>query len=188
MSDLDFSDLSDDQLVELGIAIANEALRRQPAVAAALKEGMVAEAERIDAQLRGQEKAKQQSLKALEEQAHKAQAVQEREKLRRRTAEAVGRYLGALAVLIERPVAELTLVWKPSDFGQSGPHIEVNLGMTGEFARWHLVKYIEREQSLVTSPGVRKKALEVKAWAIETCAAIRALGVDRTIVVTGAEL
>ncbi len=52
MDELDFSGLSDDQLVELAIAIAKEAARRNPALQAAFAEALATEREKIDARLR----------------------------------------------------------------------------------------------------------------------------------------
>ncbi|MCV6328583.1 hypothetical protein [Pseudomonas aeruginosa] len=56
MDELDFSGLSDDQLVELAIAIAKEAARRNPALQAAFAEALATEREKIDARLRGAER------------------------------------------------------------------------------------------------------------------------------------
>lgn len=49
MDELDFSGLSDDQLVELAIAIAKEAARRNPALQAAFAEALATEREKIPA-------------------------------------------------------------------------------------------------------------------------------------------
>lgn len=46
MDELDFSGLSDDQLVELAIAIAKEAARRNPALQAAFAEALATERRR----------------------------------------------------------------------------------------------------------------------------------------------
>nr|EKU4118476.1 hypothetical protein [Pseudomonas aeruginosa] len=56
MDELDFSGLSDDQLVELAIAIANEAARRNPALQVAFSEALATEKEKIEARLRGAER------------------------------------------------------------------------------------------------------------------------------------
>jgi hypothetical protein len=206
MSDLDFSELTDDQIVELATALAEEAMRRNPALAAAFEQALVDarerfdaavraiekaridELERVEAEARGAGAAKAQALKAIEEQAKKAEAEIQKESLRRRNHEAMRKYLLAVAAILDRPVAKITLVYRPSDWGHKGPRIEVNQGSTGELASWHLVQYVQNTESLTTSPAARQKLPELNLWAREALAAIRALGINHSIVLKGIEL
>jgi hypothetical protein len=189
VSDLDFSDLSDDQLVELAIALAREAMHRNPALTAAFGKAVVDERERVEAAARGTDRVKRQAVQKIEEQARAAEEERQRELFRRRDRDALAAYLRRAAAMVGRPVAGLTLVWKRSDFGRgAGRRLQLNAGATGEDASWHLIDYAEGAQRLHTSPGLAAAATEMLAWARETCAAVRALGIDRTIIVKGIEL
>ncbi|WP_218777862.1 hypothetical protein, partial [Pseudomonas aeruginosa] len=72
MDELDFSGLSDDQLVQLAIAIAKEAARRNPALQASFPEALATEREKIVARLRGAERARQYEIQHSERLAHAA--------------------------------------------------------------------------------------------------------------------
>ncbi|WP_168710674.1 hypothetical protein [Pseudomonas aeruginosa] len=168
MDELDFSGLSDDQLVELAIAIAKEAARRNPALQAAFAEALATEREKIDARLRGAERARQYEIQQAE-----------------RVAEAASK-----AYLIGRPPQELTLVWKTSDWTRrvSGPRLQVNLGSTGTDVKWHLIDYAEATDQIWTSPALAKLTPSLQPWAREVCVAVRAINFDRTTVARGAEI
>ncbi|MDX4008662.1 hypothetical protein QYP00_19075 [Pseudomonas aeruginosa] len=166
MDELDFSGLSDDQLVELAIAIAKEAARRNPALQAAFAEALATEREKIDARLRGAERARQYEIQQAERVAEAASKAVADEKMRSKRTELLRRYLEQVAYLIGRPPQELTLVWKTSDWTRrvSGPRLQ-----------W-------------TSPALAKLTPSLQPWAREVCVAVRAINFDRTTVARGAEI
>lgn len=187
--DLDFSELSDDQLVELAVALAREAMRRNPALQAAFAQALLDERERVEAAARGGARAKREAAQQLEEEMHRAAAAMAREQRRRRVQAALAAYLGRLAELLGKPVGEMTLVWKPKDFGRGpGPRLQVNQGTTGAEARWHLLDFVELDQRLYTSPGLHGRQADLLPWCREAAAAVHALGVKGTIVIKGAEV
>ena len=65
MPDLDFSGLTDDQVVELARAAAREAVLRNPAAKAALEQAIATEAEQLDAEAKGGAAAKQRILDSI---------------------------------------------------------------------------------------------------------------------------
>lgn len=167
MSDLDFSDISDDQLVELARAIALEAVRRSPAMQAAFDDAIVSEAERLDAEARGGAAAKQRRLAELQSRA-------EREAIARMKREEVEAWRASLLPLAERAaqivgrrVDEITV----SDYHDGGSRkIRVTLGPNVD-AGWFLIEYNPATDSVHTSPGVRPRAADALAWAREFAAA-----------------
>jgi hypothetical protein len=183
---LDFSDLTDDQIVELASALAHEALSRNPALAAAFEKALVSEKERAEAAVRGSAAAKAQALQQIEARAREVEAAQQREILRQKNRNAMAHFLRAAAAITDRPVAGLTLVYKANEYGR-GPCVQLNVGATGDSHDWHLVSYSGRTQALKTSPGLRTKTGELLAWARETAAGAQALGLIG-IVVQGVEL
>ncbi len=187
---LDFSDLSDDQIVGLAVALAQEAMRRNPALSAAFAQALLDERERVEAAARGSQQAKQHAARVIAEQAEKAELEVQRERLRQQRQAALAQYLRRAADITGRAVSELTLVWKRHEDFQpkSGPHLQLNAGATGASSSWHLVNYSERTQQLRTSPALHVKQADLLPWAREVCAAVRALGVDHTTVIKGIEL
>ncbi|MBG5793160.1 hypothetical protein GHT80_26150, partial [Pseudomonas aeruginosa] len=97
MDELDFSGLSDDQLVELAIAIAKEAARRNPALQAAFAEALATEREKIDARLRGAERARQYEIQQAERVAEAASKAVADEKMRSKRTELLRRYLARIS-------------------------------------------------------------------------------------------
>lgn len=189
VSDLDFSDLSDDQLVELAICIAQEAARRNPALQAAFAEALATEKEKIDAALRGSARARARQIEQAERVAEAASKAVAEERMRGKRVELMQRYLMQVAELIGRTPQELTLVWKPQDWTRrtKGPRLQVNLGETGADMAWHLIDYAEATDQIWTSPALAKVATSLLPWAREVCAAVHAIGIDRTTVARGTE-
>lgn len=187
--ELDFSELSDDQVIELAVALAREAMSRNPALQAAFAQSLLDERERAQAAARGRGRMKLAETARIEQQAAQAAAEVARERERKRVQNALGQYLLAASAIISKPPAQLTMVWKRSDFGRGdGPRLQLNQGVTGIDASWHLADYVEQQQRLYTSPALHRLQAELLPWCRETCAAIRALGVDRTAIIRGIEL
>ncbi|MGV8259698.1 hypothetical protein [Pseudomonas aeruginosa] len=189
MDELDFSGLSDDQLVELAIAIANEAARRNPALQVAFSEALATEKEKIEARLRGAERARRYEIQQAERVAEAAGKAVADEKMRSKRTELLRRYLEQVAGLIGKAPQELTLVWKSSDWTRApGPRLQVNLGSTGTDVKWHLIDYAETTDQIWTSPALAKLIPSLLPWAREVCVAVRAINIDRTTVARGAEV
>jgi len=186
MTDLDFSDLTNDQIVELAAALAHEALRRSPATAAAFEAALVSEKERVAAAARGAEAAKHAALRAAQERAQEIEAANQREIRRQQDRDAMAAFLRAAARITGRSEKDLTLVWN-SNLNGLGPRLHLNAGTTGDISRWHLVNYDPRKQMLRTTPGLSAKTSELLAWARETTAGAQALNLGR-VVVQGVEL
>jgi hypothetical protein len=188
MNDLDFSDLTDDQIIELARGLAQEAMRRNPATAAAFSEMLIEEKEHAEAAAKGAEAAKRVALLEIERQEKEAEALRQKEALRKRRQEALAKYLRAAAEILEKSPNNITLVYSPNWYSD-GPVIMINQGgASDQLARWHLVKYKLRGESLYTSPAARKKTTELNAWAREAIAAVKAIGIDRTFTLKGIEL
>jgi hypothetical protein len=185
---LDFSELTDDQIVELASGLAREAMLRHPAVQAAFEQALVTERDRAHALARGAQQAKVQELQALRAQSQRAEAERVHEALAARERAALGRYLHQAAEILGRPVGELTLVWGPGHYDKPAPFVHVNAGQTGVDAPWHIVTFLERGRSLHCAPAARAKSPELLPWAVELCAAARALGLSKTTVVHGVNL
>lgn len=186
MSDLDFSDLSDDQIVELAAGLAQEALRRSPALAAAFKEALVTEKERIEAAARGGMQAKREALareaqlhKRLEDEKHRAR---EREEKQNRAAS----ILREAAQIVERPLSDVTLVL--TSFPSGKPQLYLNPGANVEgYGSVNLVHYDVEKQSIRTSWKLEAKKKELLCWAESSVAALRAMNIP-SITIKGIEL
>lgn len=171
---LDFSDLTDDQIVELAAALAHEALRRSPAMVAAFEAALVDEKQRAEAMARGAARAKARTARDLEEVARRAEHQQQQELLRQKRRDAMAVFLRQAAAITDRHAATLTLVWSGNYYGK-GPRLHLNTGTTGRDADWHLVDFSPATQALRTSPGLRGKTLELLQWAREASAAAAAI-------------
>ena len=159
MSSLDFSALTDDQLVELVRECCREAVRRSPAAAAAIERMMLDEAEKVRvaeaatateaAAARARERARIAIEAAAAERARQdAASAADRAAVARRAAareaEAAQRRLAAEMDLVRRVASEVGR--KPSEISilhiqtRFGRRVLINEG--GErFARDHLVDY-----------------------------------------------
>lgn len=187
--DLDFSDLTDDQIVELAVALAREAMRRNPALAAAFEQSLLDERARVEAAARGTERAKRAAAAELEAQAQRAEAARQQEQLRQRQQFALAEYLRRVAGIIGKSPAEITLVWNRTHFERGkGAKLQINQGATGTETRWHLIDYVPSTDQLYTSPGLHKLHAELLPWCREAVAAIRALDLRTGIAIKGIEL
>lgn len=186
MEGLDFSGLTDDQLVELAAALTHEALRRQPAVAAAFEQAVVTERERAEAALRAQAEVKKAQLQRVEEIARAAAAEAAREELKRKRAAVMAVFVRRGADLVGRDVRDVTLVWSAT-FSGDGHHVYLNAGASGAECDWHLVDYCPKTESIRTSWALEHKKADLNHWAREVAAAARALNYSR-IVVKGIEI
>ncbi len=171
---LDFSDLTDDQIVELAAALAHEALRRSPAIVAALKAALVDEKRRAEAMARGAAQSKARTVRELEDMAQRAEQQQQHEKLRQKRRDALAIFVQQAASITGRHADTLTLTWNSNYYGK-GPRLHLNLGTTGRDADWHLVDYCPSTQALRTSPSLRSKIPELMQWAREASAAAAAI-------------
>lgn len=182
MSDgLDFSGLTDDQIVELAVALAHEALIRSPAVGRAFEKALVTEKERVEAIARGAAAARARTIQELQAIGQRAEAEQQRELLRQKRQAAFAVFLRDAAKITGRPLFALTLTWNRDEFGK-GPHLCLNAGTTGANASWHLVSYRPAENLLRTSPGLRTKTPELLQWAREASAAAAAIEPIATVI------
>lgn len=188
MGGLDFSDLTDDQIVELATGLAREAMLRNPALAAAFEAALVTERDRIHAQAKGAASQKAAALAEIQAQAERAERERLKAVLAQRERQALVKYLNAVGGILQRPASQLTLVWTPSKYGKGGPQLYVNAGQSGADAPWHLVTYIERTQSLHAAPAASQHMARLIPWARETCAVVRALGIQYTTVLHGASI
>lgn len=187
---LDFSELTDDQIVELAVALAREAMRRNPALSAVFEQSLLDERARVEAAARGTEQARRAAAAELESQSRRAEAARQQEHLRQRQQFALSEYLRQVAGIIGKDPTEITLVWNRTHFerGGSAPKLQVNQGATGTDAQWHLIDYVPGTDQLYTSPGLRKKHAELLPWCRETMASIRALDLRYSIAIKGIEL
>lgn len=186
MSDgLDFSDLTDDQIVGLATALAREAMSRDPALQAAFKQSLLDEKERVEAAAKGSERARRAERARVEKQAQAAALAQIKERERQRVHNALIAYLRAIADVIGHEISNLTLVWSQLNYGRGGHRLQINLGKTNELVRWHLIDYGADDERLYVSPGLRRKESEIMPWCREAVAAIRALQIDRTTIIRG---
>jgi len=183
--DLGLSALTDDQLVELGIAVAREALSRNPAMQAAFAQSMLDERARVEAAAQGAEKARDAEAKRIAKQAEVAFEHEARERQRLKVQGAMAEYLRRGAEIIGQAPSNITLVWTTSNIPRTRPRLQLSLGKKSS---WHLVDYGASDDELYTSPGLRPKRVELLPWCREASAAIRALGVDRDMSVNGEEL
>lgn len=161
MSELDFSDLSDDQIIELARAIALEAVRRSPAMQAAFDEAIVSEAERLDAEARGGAAAKQRRLREIEERAERNAIEQAKQEQKAKWRATLLPLAEQAAAIVGRGVDEITV----SDYHDGASRkIRVTLGPNVD-AGWFLIEYNPKTDSVYTSPGVRPRSAEALAWA-----------------------
>lgn len=183
---LDFSELTDDQIVELASALAQEALRRRPAVAAAFEQAMLTERERAEAAMRGAKLGKERLRREIEDTHRRAAHEQAAEELRQRRHQALSAFLGRAAQITDRELHDVTLVWSGL-YSQQGPHLYLNAGASGEEVTWHLVDYCPKGESLRVSWALENRKAELLQWAREAVATLRALRVQ-SIVLKGIEL
>lgn len=186
MSGLDFSALTDDQLVELVRECCREAVRRSPAASAAIERMMLDEAEKVRvaqaatateaAAARARERMRIATEAAAAERARQdAAAAGERAAAARRAAEreaeAAQRRLAAEMALLRRVASEIGR--QPAEISilhirtRYGRRVMVNAG-SDRFTRDHLVDYnadtrqISTKASLVTKkPDVIRIAAEI---------------------------
>ncbi|RPE74665.1 hypothetical protein [Vulcaniibacterium tengchongense] len=182
---LDFSELSDDQIVELAVALAREAMRRNPALQAAFSRALLDERERIEAAARGSAQAKRAEAARLERQARAAAEAVANERERRRVQDALIAYLRAGAAIVGNQAENMSLIWDRDPIQARGkaPKLRLNLGRQ----TWSLVEYEVASGELYTSPGLRDARPALLAWCREAAAAIQALGIDRTTQIRGNE-
>lgn len=168
MPDLDFSGLTDDQVVELARAAAREAVLRNPAAKAALAQAIATEAEQLDAQADGGAAAKQRILNSLRSRAE-AEALKQHEAEEEATwSRSLQKHLLAAAELVGRPAAEITA----SDFHDGGQRlVRIVTGPNPAGPGWYLVLYNPAKDSIATSPALRSKQAQALAWAREFHAA-----------------
>jgi len=191
MDELGLGELTDDQLLELAIAVAREAARRNPAMQAALADDLELERQKIEAAVRGTQRARAQAIDQAERVAARAVREVEALKMASRRRQALERYLEQAGNIIGRPARAITLVYIPHRSAgrcAGGAELIINAGTAGELAKWHLVDYADAPQHVWTSPALNTKHTQLIAWGREACAAARSLNVDRTTTVIGAEL
>jgi hypothetical protein len=186
MDDLDLSELTEDQIVGLATALAREALRRNPATAAAFEAALVTERERVEIELKASQAQKDAELRRLREVAQRAAEQQAHEIVQQHVRNALAIFVRHAAQLVGRDVSDVTLVYG-GGFHKEGPRLQLNQGVTGEFADWHLVDYCTQTQAIKTSWALERKRRELLVWAKETAAAAKALDVKR-IIIKGIEL
>lgn len=175
MSDgLDFSDLSDDQIVELASALAHEALLRNPAVAAAFKQALLTEKERAEAAMRGARAGKARLIQEVEGIHQRAAEEQAREELRQRQHAAISTFVRQGALIVGRAISDVTLVWS-NDYGH-GHHLYLNAGVSTEtVGALHLVDYFPNTESIRVSWALESRKGDLLQWCRETTSAMRTL-------------
>lgn len=186
MSDLDFSDLTDDQLVELASALAHEALMRNPAVAAAFEQALLTEQERAEAAMRGARMGKARQRQQVEDIHRRVAEEQAREELRQQRHAAVAGFVRRAAQLVARDLADVTLIW--GNQYAKGHRLYLNAGTNTEtVGAVHLVDYNPKTEAIRVSWALERHKAGLLQWARETTAALRALGID-SITIKGIEL
>lgn len=176
MSDLDFSDLTDDQVVSLAAALASEALRRSPAVAEAMREALLSEKDKAEAAIKGAALGRERARQTVIEINRRAAEEQAAEELRQMNLAAVGALLRQAAQLVGRDVRDVTMVW--GAHYSPGTKLYLNQGTSTEtVGALHLVEYDPGSGAIKTSWALDQKKAELLGWAIETSAALRALGI-----------
>ena len=187
MDDLDFSGLTDDQIAGLAAALAQEALRRSPAMAAAFEQALRDERQKAEAMLKGQEKARGIAAEEVEDRAFRAELEVKKEELKKKTVDAMRQYLIAAATILDKDYRNITLVWIPPGNGVT-EKLCINAGSTGMYTYWHLFKYEPRTEGVYASPAAKRKLKELHALGKEVIAAIRASKFCSTLVIKGIEL
>lgn len=173
---LDFSDLTDDQVVSLAAALASEALSRSPAVAEAMREALLSEKEKAEAAIKGAAIGRERARQTVIEINRRAAEEQAAEELRQKNLAAVGALLRRAAQLVGRDTRDVTLVWGKC----YGPEqkLYLNPGTSTEtVGALHLVEYAPGAETIKTSWALAPKKAELLGWAIEASAALRALGI-----------
>ena len=184
---LDFSDLTDDQIVELASALAREALSRNPALAAAFGNALETEQERAASELRAAQAAKALRQRSLEDTRQRVAVAQAQEELRQQQHEALAVFVRKAAALVGRSLDDVTLVWSSLHSGKTGTRLYLNAGTNSETITWHLVDYCPRDESIKVGWALAKKKAELLQWARETTAALEVLRVTN-ITIKGIEL
>jgi hypothetical protein len=183
---LDFSGLTDDQIVELASALAHEALMRNPAVAAAFQHALLTAQERAEAAVRGAQMGKARQRQQIEEIHRRAAEEQGREELRQRRHAAVAGFVRRAAQLVGRDPGDVTLVWM-DQYG-NGHRLYLNAGTSTEgYGAMHLVDYTPQSEAIRVSWALDKRKADLLVWAREAVAALRALSID-SIFIKGIEL
>lgn len=183
--DLDFSELSDDQIVALGVALAREAMRRNPALEAAFAQSVLDERERVEAAARGSALGKRAEAARIEQQSRAAAEAQAKERERRRVHAAAAAYLRAGAAILGHRAVDLTLIWDTDSQQTRGTAPKLRLNLARQ--KWSLVEFDVTADELYTSPGLRDKRADLMPWCREAAAAMSSLEVSRTITIRGDE-
>lgn len=170
MPDLDFSGLSDDQVVELARAAAREAVLRNPAAKAALEQAIATEAEQLDAQVRGGAAAKQRILDSIRRRAESEALARHEAEEEAAWSRSLQKHLLAAAELVGRPASDITA----SDYHDGGSRlVRIVTGANPAGPGWYLVLYNPATDTIATSPALRSKHAQALAWAREFHAATR---------------
>lgn len=186
MSGLDFSDLSDDQIVELAAGLAREALARNPAVAAALSQALLSEKEKADAALAGARMGRARQRQQIEDIHRRAAQEQAREEMRQKNLAALGVLVKRAASIVGRELQDVTLVWMTDQ--HRGAQLLLNPGTNAEqIGVAHLVDFLPKTERLRTSWALDSRKPAILLWAREAAAALRAMGVSH-ITARGIEL
>jgi hypothetical protein len=184
---LDFSDLTDDQIVELATALAREALSRNPALAAAFGSALETEQERAASELRAAKAAKALQQRSLDDARQRLAVAQAQEELRQQQHEAMAVFVRKGAALVGRSLDDVTIVWSSLNCGKSGPRLYLNAGTNTEIVTWHLVDYCPRDEGIKVGWALVKQKAELLQWAREATAALEVLRITQ-ITIKGIEL
>lgn len=188
MDGLDFSGLSDDQLVELARACCLEAVRRNAATAAAMEQMMLSEAEkariarsasemelaaqraadrqRIAQEARAKVRAEEEARTREARAAHAAKQAQAAAEKVRAQDEIRKRWLTRFAELLGREPAGICLVLTETRYGR---RLIVNVG-DDRWARDHLMDYNIQAQEIKTPRAHVKSKPALAALAAEYAA------------------
>ncbi|MBJ7223592.1 MULTISPECIES: hypothetical protein [unclassified Brenneria] len=189
MDGLDFSDVTDDQLVELARACCLEALRRSPASAQAMRDMMLSEAEKAriareasEAEIRAARARERERI--AREAAAQTRYEEERRTASQRAASAAQAAERARILAAEQRHRDMTLLRqaaamvnkRPGDISilhchtASGMRLMINPGWY-RYARNHLVDYHIRTAAIRTVQALVKRKQEL----IDFCAAAAAV-------------
>ena len=184
MSELDFSGLTDDQLVELARACCMEAIRRNPAAAQAMQDMMIGEAERARiaksasaAEIRAaRARERERIAKQAREQAQHEEALRTAEAKRQAAMQAQQRLrerdmalLREVAGLLDTDPARLSILHLQSAYGQ---RLLVNEG-SDRYARQHLIDYQVRTGEIKVKRGLAKQRAALAAFAAAAAAQLK---------------
>lgn len=189
MDGLDFSSLTDDQLVELARLCCVEAVRRNPAVSAAMSSMMLDEAERVrvaKAAMEGEAaamRARERERIAREAAAavRAAEEARTAEARRKAGADAVARerqaaeqqqfaemaVLRQASALVGRSVSDISLLYVETRFGR---RVMINVG-ADRYSRDHMMDYNCVSREIRTTQALVKRKPDLIAFAIEFAAA-----------------